>query len=149
MTTTRCPGCRLDLPAVGGPSHRYLGASPECWALFGRVLASHFENGAVLRAIHRLVVDAYAAQHPEGQPDKSLGVHLVGLQLSLVEGMPEDRVNTFTQQLIEAADAYPVFVAPANLGKLQRTMAKRWAISVWEAWRPERAQVATLRSLIG
>jgi hypothetical protein len=36
---TVCPGCGLVLPARGGATHDYLDASPECWALYGELLA--------------------------------------------------------------------------------------------------------------
>ena len=159
--TTRCQGCGLELPETGGPTHRYLGASAECWAVFGRVLASHYEDAVTLGGIHRLVVDAYAAQHPDGQPDKSVGVHLVGLQLSIEEGLAEHQVNELTQRLIAAAESYPVFDPPADRGSLtvadlaaaddateQRELSERWARLVWQAWEHERPKVYELRSLL-
>ena len=30
-----CPDCRVVLPRFDGPAHRYVGASPACWALYG------------------------------------------------------------------------------------------------------------------
>jgi hypothetical protein len=80
-----CPGCGLVLPAYAGPTHAYVGASPACWELYRRLSADPFSRreGTPLR---RLVVDAYAAQHP-GVPSRravqSVAVHLMGLCVQL------------------------------------------------------------------
>ena len=33
-THTLCPGCQAQLAPADGPTHRYIGASPACWALY-------------------------------------------------------------------------------------------------------------------
>src|SRR5690349_15169292 len=54
-----CVGCGAMVPDIDGPTHRYLGASPGCWQIYGEVLAG--KDGVMP---HRLLVDVYAAQHP-------------------------------------------------------------------------------------
>ena len=64
-----CPGCGLALPArPDAPKHPYVGASAECWAVYGEVLAREYEDPAYFR-VHQLTVDAYAVQHP-GAPER-------------------------------------------------------------------------------
>lgn len=83
-----CPDCRALLPPSGGPTHRYLGASPACWAIYGALnvgeppIAPGLYNG--------LLVDAYAAQHPgvpSPQAIQSVAVHLLTLYGILVKGL--------------------------------------------------------------
>jgi hypothetical protein len=77
--TSPCPGCGVVLPAHDGPTHRYLGASAACWALYGRVMAREFNNPAY-SAIHQMSTDTYAVQHP-GVPERrtiqSAALHLM------------------------------------------------------------------------
>ncbi len=62
-TSETCPGCGGSFDVSDGPTHRYLGASPGCWAVYGEVLAKEYSDAAYYR-VHRLTVDAYSAQHP-------------------------------------------------------------------------------------
>ena len=43
-----CPGCGVLLPETGGQSHRYIGASPECWAAFGKVSEKEYGDFEVV-----------------------------------------------------------------------------------------------------
>src|SRR5215470_5556610 len=83
-----CIGCGALVPDVDGPAHRYVGASPGCWALFNAVSVRHYENPA-LGAVHQFLVDAYMAQHP-GTPSpqsiQSVTVHLISLCLAFEHG---------------------------------------------------------------
>lgn len=90
----KCPGCAAELDVIDGPTHRYIGASPACWAVYGRLLA-----GDIPLAPNRgvsLLVDAYAAQHPGGdspQATQSAAVHLIVLQAVAHHGLaPRDLV---------------------------------------------------------
>lgn len=58
MSTIRCPGCAAVVPDVDGPTHRYIGGAPACWAAFTELL---------VQGIAPYGGDAYAAQHP-GSP---------------------------------------------------------------------------------
>lgn len=100
-----CPGCGALLPRVDGPTHRYIGASPACWAIYSALLAGGTPGVEILTppplpttpaallpefAAGELLVDAYAAQHP-GEPSpqaiQSVAVHLLALHGVLERGV--------------------------------------------------------------
>ncbi len=76
-----CPGCAARLPASGGPTHRYIGASPACWEIYS-ALVNGGEPPLAPSPYNGLLVDAYAAQHPgvpSPQAVQSVAVHLLVL----------------------------------------------------------------------
>ena len=79
---SRCPDCQAELPVSDGPTHRYLGASPACWALFS-ALVNAGDPPLAPHPLTALLVDAYAAQHP-GVPGpqaiQSVAVHVLALE---------------------------------------------------------------------
>ncbi len=91
MTTlgTRCPGCGGVLPIREGPTHRYIGASPACWAIYS---AMGVGEPPIAPAPHdALLVDAYAVQHPgvpSDQATQSVAVHLLALFAVLERATP-------------------------------------------------------------
>jgi Family of unknown function (DUF5946) len=154
---TTCPGCGLALPAYTGPTHAYVGASAACWRLYGRLSSDPFSRREGTR-LRRLVVDAYAAQHP-GVPHRramqSVAVHLMGLcvllerdgemrRLSPVLGrMPARKTMDLhwlappdLTRCVNAAD-----VLAAGPGEDYAASAEAWAKSVWAAWRPHHETV--------
>ena len=84
-----CPGCGATLPRVIGPTHRYIGASPACWAIY-TALSNAGEPPIAPTPARALIVDAYAAQHP-GTPSpqaiQSVAVHLLALYGVFVRGV--------------------------------------------------------------
>ncbi len=92
MTTSSlepCPNCGALLPPNDGPTHRYLGASPACWALYSALNAG--EPPVAPGRYNALLVDAYAAQHygvPSPQSIQSVAVHLITLYGILEQGQP-------------------------------------------------------------
>jgi hypothetical protein len=96
-----CPGCGALFPPHDGPTHRYIGASAACWALFSwSVVAGQTDVTELLaqsripdsRApvpprrgappIEALWGDAYGVQHHGGnslQAIQSVAVHLLNL----------------------------------------------------------------------
>ena len=80
-----CVGCGARVPDVERPTHPYIGASPGCWAAYGRLSEREASDFRYMRH-HQLTVDAYCAQHP-GEPSpqsiRSVAVHLVALHLQL------------------------------------------------------------------
>lgn len=88
-----CPGCRAPLPPLDGPTHRYIGASPACWAIFA-ALQNAGEPALAPAPMNALLSDAYAAQHP-GTPSpqsiQSVAVHLLTLHGVLADGVGVDR----------------------------------------------------------
>ena len=96
-----CPGCGALFPHFEGPTHRYIGSSAGCWALFtwsvatggpdatGLVMQSRIPENLVRVPAHSdtppldsLLGDAYGAQHHgEDSPQaiQSVAVHLLNL----------------------------------------------------------------------
>jgi hypothetical protein len=98
---TPCPGCGALFPDSEGPTHRYIGASAGCWALFNSFFiardpdscepllsASRIpESPAAIPArddtsFDLLCADAYGVQHHGGdspQAIQSVAVHLLNV----------------------------------------------------------------------
>lgn len=149
-TAERCPGCGALVPAVpGGPTHRYIGASPGCWALYTALLASEF--GTFDARVHQLSVDSYAAQHPgtpSSQAIQSVCAHLVALCLSLEHGFGVESLRPMMGNLSKGrwfaprwleppAPPFPMTItdlldadSPAAYGDRVR----EWASATWAAW---------------
>lgn len=135
--TSECPGCGLMLPAVGGPTHPYVPTSPECWALFGRTAA---------QIGHRLLSDAYMAQHPDGDDPRqlqSVTVHLITLQAILGDGQPittASRITARAVQLGKVGGGYPKLERPTTWKSDIRdvadgnTTAHAFIVDVRAAW---------------
>jgi hypothetical protein len=125
-------------------THRYIRSTPECWAAFGTVLAREYEHPALFGAVHQLTVDAYAAQHPQDQPAKSLVAHLVSLCAVLERGSHGPMA---IKAFVESRRDVPALAAPPAIGTLtvadvvpagseteHRDLVRRWAREVWDAW---------------
>ena len=137
-----CPGCGLELPAAGGPTHPYIGASPECWTLYGTVLARAYEQRDTLQ----LVVDAYACQHPGTEIRKtaqSVALHLATLCLFLEAGV-DPRGGSGLHQSMVGRIPFHWLEPPATRGRLTVADADdpwAWARDVWAAWSAHHATV--------
>lgn len=97
-----CPGCGALFEVHAGPTHRYIGASPACWAMYSAWLIGVPPSADDLArsdapprpgpttagpdGASALVVDAYAAQHhgtPSPQAIQSVAVHVLALHSRL------------------------------------------------------------------
>jgi hypothetical protein len=97
---TACHGCGALFPAHDGPTHRYVGASAACWALFNTAVVLGEPDGSDLftqcripepaaaiptrtdAGLDVLVGNAYAVQHhgdASPQAIQSVAVHLLDL----------------------------------------------------------------------
>ena len=98
----QCPDCRVWLPAVPGAAHRYIGASPSCWALFS-TLVNAGEPPLAPHPFNALLLDAYMTQHP-GQPSpqamQSVAVHLLALYGVLEAGVAPEQVLWIRQRAV-------------------------------------------------
>ena len=96
-----CPGCGALFPPYDGPTHRYIGASASCWALFNRLVidqnaaatdlvgASRIPDAAPpmsaageASSLEALFGDAYGVQHhgeDSSQAIQSVACHLLNL----------------------------------------------------------------------
>jgi hypothetical protein len=147
-----CPGCGALAPAIDGPVHMYVPSSPGCWKTFGGVQAEEARRFSYPPA-HRLVVDAYMAQHPDDGSDRrnrqSVFVHLVGLCAVLEHSLPHPYPTTLFGRVIQERHGdFPVLertagprpltvlhmVGAADLADYERR-ALEWAAGVWGSWR--------------
>jgi len=144
-----CPGCGALVPDTDGPAHPYIGASAGCWAVFCEVLAKEYGEYQY-PAIHRLTVDAYAAQHP-GTPSRrsiqSVATHLAGLCLTLEYDLGPEQVTAAMGRILSQRPPFVWLEPPPTLGAQTildvasaRTLAeheqkvRQWACAVWSAW---------------
>lgn len=153
--SSRCPGCGITLPACDGPVHRYMESSPACWAAYGELLSRDYSDPRYMAA-HRVIVDAYAVQHP-GQPSpqsiQSVAIHLIALHAIFECG---DSYQQAMALLRPAADAggFHWLTPPDSLGELtllhpltaqtpeaHYECSREWARSVWDAWAPHHPQI--------
>jgi uncharacterized protein DUF5946 len=95
-----CVGCGARVPDIEGQTHRYLGASPGCWAIFGEITEKEYSDYHYGR-VNQLTVDAYCVQRsgvPSPQTVQSVAVHLIGLHLQLERGLRPERVIAARQK---------------------------------------------------
>jgi hypothetical protein len=150
MNETTCLGCGALVPAVQGPTHKYVPSAPGCWRLFGEVQADEAKRFGYPPS-HRLVVDAYMAQHPGAGRDRrdrqSVFVHLVALCAVLERSMQPGFVTHLLEVLVRGRSDFPVLARSAGPGALTvlhlvgasdlddySRRAYQWAMAVWEAW---------------
>ncbi|MGD0051063.1 MAG: DUF5946 family protein [Vulcanimicrobiaceae bacterium] len=153
-TAVRCSCGAVFSQSESTVTHRYIRSIPECWTCFGAVLAREYENAVLFGGVHQLTVDAYAVQHPVGQPAKSLVSHLVSLRLALHGG---DGGPGAIKAFVESRHDFPTLVPPIDLGPLtvadvaaatrpdeHRERVRDWAKQAWAAWGEHHALIATL-----
>ena len=163
---TTCPGCGLELPATGLPADPGRNASPECWRLYGEVQGYELRHLQLVRDLHQLTVDTYAAQHaprhPAGdRPPIGVAYALVGLHLALDRGVPGVEVRATHQRMGRPDPSWPGLPAPASTGSVtvldvavagamvdspsgHARAVCAWSGAVWRAWAPQHAAVAAL-----
>lgn len=145
-----CPGCGLEMPLGDRTYDGYYHASPECWSLYGEVLAAEFENAVLFGQVHQLTVDTYAVAHAGGShPDKSVCIHLVGLHLMLERNVAPVDVPPYLQRLAGVVRSWPHFSPPTSRGPLtvfdvavadssheHAARVRQWAAQLWYDWGP-------------
>ena len=160
-----CLWCGAGLPAIDGPTHKYMQSSASCWAAFGRVLSKEYSDQQYFE-VHRLAVDAYAVQHPgieSRQSIQSVGVHLVRLCLFLEHGLEATQANDAMLAAAQQKASYHWLEPPGSMGVLtasdvdaatnaaeHKMLVKRWAEQMWRAWSDHHETVrkwATLTSV--
>lgn len=151
-----CPGCGDRLPVLDGARHAYVGASSACWTRFAEW--SSLPPQPPQAPFRRLAIDAYMVQHP-GVPERraiqSVGLHLLGLHLVLVRGLPVGDLSSVLQRVMERPPAWRWLKPPASNGRstigdvIAARVAGREAAAVdafvrgvWETWKPHHPVVA-------
>jgi hypothetical protein len=149
-----CPGCRALLPDADGPTHRYIDASPACWAIY-TTLNGGGEPPMAPAPSNVLIVDAYAAQHP-GTPSpqsiQSVAVHLITMYGVLEKGVPFDRTLWLRQEALNERygpkkDRFTWLTPPDFTGSItvadiaraptpeaRTAKAKAFVENVWRVW---------------
>ena len=150
---TACPQCGVDLPDYDGPTHRYFGGSPACWAAYGLILEREYSNPEFFKN-HRMTVDAYALQHPgdkSSQAVQSVNIHLISTTLIFGHNASNDKALNAMRKISAASKKDPnlfnYLEPPLSLGAitvkdvLPKTQAddhlkqiENWAKTTWQAW---------------
>lgn len=146
-----CFVCGALVPEIDGPVHRYVPSSPGCWQTFAEVQADEMTRFRYPPA-HRIVVDAYMAQHPGDGSDRrdrqSVFLHLVGLCAVLAMEIPVAiSTQAFERLLAIHHDDFPFLQRGADRGPLTvlhmmdsadqddyDLRAREWGIAVWGSW---------------
>jgi hypothetical protein len=99
------------VPDIDGPVHKYVPAAPGCWGIFGQLQADVLQRFGY-RLAHRVVVDAYMAQHPGEGSDRrdpqSVFAHLAGLYVVLELGLSAARATGVLGRVVGGRDDYSV-----------------------------------------
>ena len=89
-----CPGCGMRHAPLDGPTHRYIGASPACWALFAPLTVGDVPDAALL-ADTRVPPEIAV---PSSRADPTLGVLLVDAYAAQHAGVPSPQAATATRR---------------------------------------------------
>jgi hypothetical protein len=145
------------VPDVTGPGHEYVLSAPGCWQLFGQIQADEALRFGYPPA-HRVVVDAYMAQHPGDGHDRrdrqSVFVHLAGLYAVLEQHLPPAQATNVLRRVLEDSDDFPALVRNDGPGEMTivhlvgardladyEHRALAWARAVWQAWAQHHALI--------
>lgn len=151
-----CPDCKALVPAIDGPTHAYVGGSPGCWAIFGEVQARAYD-GVPRPPIHRLLVDAYMAQHPSvpsRRAIQSVAVHLIALCCYLERGYPPHETTDVVRKAVGQPANFVWLDPPADPGLItildiynatdvprETDAITAWLPSVWHSWSAHHATI--------
>ncbi len=144
-----CIGCGAAVPAIDGPTHRYMESSPGCWQLYGEVLAREYSD-RTFWASHRLTVDTYAVQHP-GRPSpqsiQSVAVHLISLLLVLEQEATPEHALRAIRAAATVSERFTWLPPPSSMGSVtvanvhgarnaldHAKHVRAWAEAAWASW---------------
>jgi len=131
-----CPGCGMRHAPLDGPTHRYIGASPACWALFAPLTVGDVPDAALLAdtrvppeiavpssradpTLGVLLVDAYAAQHagvPSPQAVQSVAVHLLAMHGVIERGLAASQAMWIRRRALRTRGAF-AWLSPPSPGE--------------------------------
>ena len=167
MRRIPCLGCGGLVPDVEGPSHRYMLASPGCWAAYTETLSGGMSESWP-KPHGALTVDAYAVQHPgvpNPQATQSVWVHLITLHVALEGGWPVERLVRIRHLGADSSTGWPWLEPPVSMGPMTAIdvveaagdesgeTVRAWIDGAWAAWashHPDvRAEAARLVSRLG
>jgi len=149
------------LPKLSGPTHRYIGASPACWAIFSELLNAG-EPPLAPAPTNALIGDAYAAQHPGALSDQaiqSVAVHLLVLHGVIARGVDPAsalwlRRRALRDERVPRRGRFrwldpPSFEGSPTVSDVARgqdpleraEMARQYVRGVWSLWRAEHGRI--------
>ena len=149
LKTKSCPGCKTSFSKGDENStHPYIGALPECWKMYGDILAKEYENRDYF-TVHRITVDAYASQHIGNQEDRrarqSANVHLIALYLTFEKDENPKKIIEFLKTATNTKKDWPSLsqrktpkwmtvkdILPAKTAQEHIELVKKWGKSVWD-----------------
>ena len=151
-----CPGCGLSAPDVAGPAPEEHVASAACWAVYGQVLSrSYLDPG--YRAVHQVVVDAYAAQHAGGTSRRevqTVALCLMTLCLFVEDGVDPAEGPALHKRMVAHRPELAWLQPPTQPGPTtvadvltaqdaveHRRLVREWGHQVWRAWAPHHATI--------
>jgi hypothetical protein len=130
--------------------------APGCWQLFGRIQADEALRFGYA-PVHRVVVDAYMAQHPGGHDRRdrqSVFVHLAALCVMLERHLPPAQATSMLRRVLRDRNDFPVLVRDHGPGELTvvdligandvadfEHRALVWGQAVWQSWAPQHALI--------
>lgn len=164
----QCPGCKAEFPEMEGPIWQYGVTSPGCWQAYTTLLG--YERDTLgFPEENRLIVDAYAIQHPQNlELQRSLGitqrlidasiqsvaVHLIALYAAFEKGIPLTQITPLIARILTQKPQFEILEPPETLGSLTvkdfstsmtkqeyQAFAYAWAQSAWQAWNIHHAKV--------
>ena len=158
-----CFGCGAKSLNIEGDCHKYMLASPGCWAMFTEIMEREFSDLRYWKG-HQFTVDAYACQHVGLKEDKravnSVNIHLASLYGIFEEGVPiseTPKLRSQFSQHYKGRDILKRLEPPKSFGKLSiyelwnnedanlhYELAENWARSVWNAWSHQHKMIAEL-----
>lgn len=152
-----CIGCGAFVPDVTWPVHRYIGASPGCWAIYAETIGGGL-FGPIAPPWGPLMVDAYASSHP-GEPGPqstpSVWIHLIALQLVLEAGWPTSQLVRIRALAADMFDDWGWLGPPDSMGDVTIVdldegsdgplddLTRRWVEGVWAAWAAQHERIRT------
>jgi hypothetical protein len=126
-----CPGCGALFPDAAGPTHRYIGADPGCWAIFSALSAGQEPDAAIVvasrvsgtpvhqrregNALSALLGDAYATQHhgdDSVQAVQSVGIHLLTLHGVLAMGQAPSQAMWVRRRTLRKKGVFSLLKPP-------------------------------------
>lgn len=162
-----CIGCGGLVPDIEGPSHRYMLASPGCWAAYTEMLSGGMGRPSP-QPHGALTVDAYAVQHPgvsNPQATQSVWVHLITLHLALECTWPVEQLVRIRRLCADSSAGWPWLEPPVSMGPMTAIdvveaagdesgeTVRAWIDGAWAAWashHPEvRAEAGRLVARLG
>ena len=116
-STSTCPGCGLTAAESAGPIPEAHIASAAYWAVYGEVLARSYADPD-FRAVHQVVVDAYAAQHAGSTSRRAVqnvALCLMTLCLVVQDGIDPADGPALHKQMVAARPDF-TWLAPPSQG---------------------------------